>query len=165
MDNKRFVCDICGLVLSANAHLQRHISGMHLKEKNIKCEFCDFKCNQKQNLKKHSCYQKLTSSQNNGLCDYSIEYNIQQKLEKELNGIKGTCPFGRIDILTTDTIIEIKKWTEHKKAIGQILGYASYYPSYKKRIHFFGQKLNEQSMRGLRDVCKFYGIEITEEDY
>ena len=63
--------------------------------------------------------------------NYSIEYYIQSKLEKELKGYTQSCPFGRIDILTEHYIIEIKKWEEHKKEIGQILGYSVYYKNHQ----------------------------------
>jgi hypothetical protein len=60
-------------------------------------------------------------------------------MENELNGHKISCPFGRIDIMTADTIIEIKKWEDHKKGIGQILGYCSHVSSYKKEFIFVEQ--------------------------
>ena len=163
-ENQRdHICEYCGLVLSQRGHLRRHISNIHLKEKPFQCEYCDFTTNQKCNLKKHSCYQKASSKseKNNVVSLYSAEYNIQLRLEKELNGKKIVCPFGRIDIITIDTIIEIKKWEDHKKGIGQLLGYASYFPTYKKRLHFFGSKLNDNATKGLYDVCKFYDIMIT----
>ena len=163
--SKIIQCDKCLMKFSANNSLKRHIENIHLKEKNFKCEFCEFTCNHKPNLKKHSCYvtknmkiiTDLESSQ------YSIEYGISKRLELELNAKRVSCPFGRIDLMTTDTIIEIKKWDEHKKAIGQVIGYAIYYPFYKKRIHFFGSKPTISMEKALREVCSKLNIEITEE--
>ena len=157
-------CPECGLKILKN-NLSRHISNIHKNEKKHCCEYCDFKCNQPQNLKKHSCYIKKQTQikPDENLSKYSVEYNIQNRLEKELKGHKISCSFGRVDLITSDTIIEIKKWDDHKKAIGQILGYSVYFPKHKKRIHFFGSKPTDNQMKGITDVCKHFKIEITEE--
>ena len=164
--SQTFKCDKCNKNFSTNSNLERHILNIHNNEKNFKCEFCDFKCHQKLNLNKHSCYVKkanpLISSDIEG-SNYSIEYHIQSKLELELNGRPKTCPFGRIDVLTETEIIEIKKWEEHKKAIGQILGYSCYYPDHQKRIHFFGIKPNERQLNSIKEVCNKFNIIISEE--
>ena len=167
METKENKCHHCGLLCSNTNNLTRHISNIHLKEKNHKCDYCDFKTNQKPNLKKHSCYiVAATPPPAEGVETslYSIEYRIQNRLEQELKAKKITCPFGRIDLITEDTIIEIKKWSEHKKGLGQLLGYASYFPSYKKRLHFFGEKPTKKQMDSIIDVCTYYNIEITMEE-
>ena len=160
-------CDECKIFFSTKSNLQRHIAGMHKNDKPYKCEYCDFKCGQASNLKKHKCYILKASSHSleNGpiLSSYSIEYNIQTKLELELKGTKVVCDYGRVDLMTKDTIIEIKKWDEHKKAIGQILGYSVYFPLYKKRIHFFGQRPSDKVVKAIEEVCKHYKILITSE--
>ncbi len=80
-------CETCKMTFTLKSNLQRHISNIHLKEKNYKCEHCDFTCHHKPNLKKHSCYIKInppiTDSESS---QYSIEYGIQKRLEQELNG-------------------------------------------------------------------------------
>ena len=157
-------CETCQMKFNTKSNLQRHISNIHLKEKNFKCEHCEFICNVKSNLKKHSCYiKKVNPISDPDSSQYSIEYGIQRRLEQELNGNKISCPFGRVDLMTSDTIIEIKKWDEHKKAIGQIMGYSVYFPIYKKRIHFFGSKPTTTMEKAIRDVCQKFNIEITEE--
>ena len=156
-------CETCNMLFTVKSNLQRHISNIHLKEKNYKCEHCDFTCHHKPNLKKHSCYIKKKSITDPDSSQYSIEYGIQRRLEQELNGHRISCPFGRVGLMTTDTIIEIKKWEEHKKAIGQIMGYSVYFPIYKKRIHFFGTKPTTTMEKAIREVCQQFNIEITEE--
>ena len=94
---------------------------------------------------------------------YSMEYNIQTRMEKELNGHTVVCKYGRVDIITNDTIIEIKKWDDHKKGLGQILGYSFYFPLYKKRIHFFGKQPTQKQKESFLEVCAFYNVEVTEE--
>ena len=162
--SKTFQCDKCTMKFVNNCNLQRHIANIHLKEKNFKCELCEFTCNAKANLKKHSCYiKKENPITDQETSQYSVEYGISKRLEQELNANRISCPFGRIDLMTNDTIIEIKKWDEHKKAIGQIIGYSIYFPTYKKRIHFFGSKPTKPMEKSLREVCLKLDIEITEE--
>ena len=164
--DRKFKCNECNKLFSQNANLQRHISNIHNHDKKFQCEFCDFKCHQKLNLNKHSCYIKKATPQLNSDVEgssYSAEYYIQSKLENELNGCSKTCPFGRIDVLTSTEIIEIKKWEEHKKAIGQIMGYSCYYPDRQKRIHFFGVKPNERQLNAIHEVCSQLNILLTEE--
>ena len=159
-----FKCDQCNKMFPSNGNLKRHIENIHNKVKSHQCEFCDFKCNAKENLKKHSCYIKKAMPEvpieSSG---YSVEYFIQSKLEAELQGVSKTCPFGRIDILTDTCIIEIKKWDEHKKALGQILGYSVYYPDHQKRVHFFGPKPSERQLNAIKQVYQTFNIIITEE--
>jgi hypothetical protein len=70
----------------------------------------------------------------------SSEKKIQKKLASLLIGSSKEVPTpaGRIDILTSKEIIEIKEWQRWKEAVGQIICYGNYYPSHRKRIHFFG---------------------------
>ena len=70
----------------------------------------------------------------------TIKNHVENMLEKKLKGYTQSCPFDRIDIQTEHYIIEIKKWEEHKKAIGQILGYSVYYKNHQKRIDTFYEK-------------------------
>ena len=167
MEIEKTFCEECGMKFASKIHLKRHFSNIHLKEKNIKCEYCDYVCHRKDNLKHHSCYTKKRSNPNNKpLSSNSVECSIHTRLHNELNARHEiSCPFGRIDLMTTDTIIEIKNWIDHKKGIGQILGYATFFPSYKKRIHFFGTRPNLKIYEGILEVCKYYSIEMTEEDY
>lgn len=67
------------------------------------------------------------------------ERKIQLRLAKEMQGqIEVNTIVGNIDLLTDTEIIEIKRWSEWKTALGQILAYSRYYPDKTKRIHLFG---------------------------
>lgn len=52
--------------------------------------------------------------------------------------IEVNTPVGKIDILTDEEIIEVKRVSGWKSAVGQILTYGFYYPNHRKRIHLFG---------------------------
>ena len=54
---------------------------------------------------------------------------------------------GRIDILTTQEVIEVKEAIDWKSAIGQVLVYATYYPSHSPRIHLFSSSPIHSSFR------------------
>ena len=44
-------------------------------------------------------------------------------------------PAGRIDVLTNDEVIEVKRLERWRDGLGQIISYGSYFPGRKKRLH------------------------------
>lgn len=74
-----------------------------------------------------------------GLNGGTLEASVVKKLLATLQNAKTEvcCPVGRIDVLTDWEIIEVKKISEWKSAIGQVLVYSLYYPHHSKRIHLF----------------------------
>jgi hypothetical protein len=69
----------------------------------------------------------------------TTEKSIQNKLKDQLGGeTEVLTTDGRIDLLTSLEIIEIKHVKAWKSAIGQVLIYGNSYPSHSKRIHLFG---------------------------
>lgn len=71
----------------------------------------------------------------------STEAQIQAKLLSTIEGAKAevSTPYGRIDILSSTQIIEIKRADKWKDAIGQIQAYSTAYPHHKKVIYLFGK--------------------------
>lgn len=67
-------------------------------------------------------------------------------------------PAGRIDLLTDDTIIEIKVAKRWKEAIGQLLCYGQYYPQHKKSLYLFDH--DENNVKIIAEMCKLHGIEL-----
>ena len=64
---------------------------------------------------------------------------IQSRLiEKHGGESEVMCLAGRIDVLTSTELIEVKEVKAWKGAIGQVIIYGCYYPSHSKRIHLFG---------------------------
>jgi hypothetical protein len=68
------------------------------------------------------------------------EEKVKDRLCIALNGEQEVNTLaGRIDILTKTEVIEVKSFNGWKSAVGQVLVYGHYYPSHRKRIHFFGK--------------------------
>lgn len=66
--------------------------------------------------------------------------------------------FGRIDILTPTEVIEVKRATQWKQAIGQVEIYLQAYPNHRPRIHLFGKTKHKMMIQKL---CKNKGIRCT----
>lgn len=85
----------------------------------------------------------------------------RDRLAKQLNGqVEVSTPAGRIDILTDTEVIEIKRASGWKSAIGQIISYGKFYPHHRQRIHLFG-KLTESKLKAIEDICEAQNICLT----
>jgi hypothetical protein len=87
---------------------------------------------------------------------------IRDCLAEKLNGktevvIEG---IGRIDILTKKEIIEVKRVSGWKSAIGQVKSYGKYYPKHRLRVHLFGD-MTERRLKTIQEHCKDEGITLT----
>ena len=92
------------------------------------------------------------------------EFEIQQKLNKKLNGIcEVFTELGIIDILTDNKIIEIKDIKNWKSALGQILVYSEFYPDHKKCIHLYGIENNKKFLEKIKNIYLKYNVELTYE--
>lgn len=72
-----------------------------------------------------------------------------------------SCPAGRIDLLTHDQIIEVKRITDWKSALGQILVYSAYYPEHQKRIHLFGSEADREKLLDIELSCSAFDVLVT----
>ncbi|KAJ8908451.1 hypothetical protein NDN08_005160 [Rhodosorus marinus] len=52
-ERKRFECEICGSAFRSQAHLHRHLSGVHFREKKHVCDLCRTKFGQRSHLVAH----------------------------------------------------------------------------------------------------------------
>ena len=85
------------------------------------------------------------------------------KLHKKLGGVTEVCtPVGRIDILTSTEIIEVKDVKSWKSALGQIEVYSDYYPSHQKRLHLFGT-CHSSFLELIKQHCEKRSIKVTSE--
>ncbi|MCS7030812.1 MAG: hypothetical protein NZL92_04710 [Gloeomargarita sp. SKYG116] len=90
----------------------------------------------------------------------SPEAVIRDRLAQAIPGSQTEVPtpYGRIDILTPTEVIEVKRATQWKQAIGQVQIYAQAYPHHRLRIHLFGVVKNKTL---IRKVCREKGIRCT----
>lgn len=85
---------------------------------------------------------------------------IQQKLAYVLKGkCEVPCPLGRVDILTENSIIEVKHIRYAKHALGQINSYSIYFPSHKKKLYLFGYATQIRKW-DIELACKKYDVEV-----
>jgi hypothetical protein len=92
----------------------------------------------------------------------SIESKVRNNLQSQLGGlIEVTTPSGRIDLLTETEIIEVKNIKDWKAALDQILVYSAFYPNHKKRIHLFGENID--NLADLELSCLPFDVAVTGE--
>ena len=90
------------------------------------------------------------------------ESYYRDKLARSLNGQTAVVvPVGRIDILTSNQIIEVKHVKRWKSALGQIITYGVYYPHHQKRIHLFGVDHNNSQVILIKEQCQYQNIIAT----
>lgn len=93
------------------------------------------------------------------------ELAIQRRLEKQYGGGHKVIPLGIIDILTKDSLIEIKCWDDFLKGFGQLIAYGEYYPKHMKHIHFFGQPPSADKEVVIRTLFAKHAIKVTQEPW
>lgn len=85
---------------------------------------------------------------------------IQKKFHQKLGGkTEVRTPAGRIDLLTNDKIIEIKKVKDWKEAIGQIVVYGSFYRDHQKVVYLF-DKEEYSSFHIIKSACASSDITV-----
>lgn len=74
------------------------------------------------------------------VANLSDEKEVQEYLSSILQGRREVkIPAGKIDILTKNEIIEVKRFDNNwKHAIGQVMVYGNYFPNHRKRLHVIG---------------------------
>ena len=84
-------------------------------------------------------------------------------LARELGGVREVrTPAGNIDVLTPEQIIEVKALKYWKAALGQVLVYGHYYPTYQKRIHLYGD-VREPILKMIETHCELNRVVVTTE--
>ena len=91
----------------------------------------------------------------------SKEHLIRDKLAVIYNGeIEVECKYGRIDIVTSDKIIEIKKSRNWKQALGQILIYSSEYPDKMMCIYLFDTEELSTELSSIKIQYKKFNVHL-----
>jgi predicted DNA-binding transcriptional regulator AlpA len=95
----------------------------------------------------------------------NIEQKICRHLKDKLGGLtEVSTPAGRIDLLTDEEIIEIKRINDWKSALGQILVYSAFYPEHRKRIHLFGKCSELTKLPDIEAACLAFDVNVTAEE-
>jgi hypothetical protein len=69
--------------------------------------------------------------------------------------------YGRIDILTSEYIIEVKEYGKLHHALGQILAYSKEYPNHQKLVVCFGERLRtETDLSHWIDLYSDYAVQL-----
>lgn len=91
----------------------------------------------------------------------TYEWVVTRKLSKELGGkIEVGSRYGKIDILTDEAIIEVKRYKSWKHALGQILIYSIDYPNHKKMLYLYGtSKPRKSAWELICNACLKFGVE------
>lgn len=155
-----YTCPVCNKNFHSDHYLAHHQRTIHEGQKPFKCEFCQFKCSQRGNLRRHTCY--VRRGENNELC---YEKAVTQRLAARIGGKTEVCVGGtRIDILTDAQLIEVKLWKYFYKAIGQVLYYQQFKPNHALRIHFYGVKPPETQLNRILKTCRDNNILVSWEN-
>lgn len=86
-----------------------------------------------------------------------VQYSLWQRLGGQL---EVPCDAGRIDLLTEEEVIEVKRIKDWKSALGQVLSYAHYFPTHRPRIHLFGGE-NPADLSKIKQICTSHDIKVT----
>ncbi len=115
-----------------------------------KCEHCEFLSVERINLRYHRCYYRKNRCLK--------EKYYQRLMEMSTGGKSKKCLAGVVDIVTNNFIIEIKRWTSFKNAIGQILSYSIYHPNKNKCLYMFGKQPRFKELWEYKKICRAYDI-------
>lgn len=89
---------------------------------------------------------------------------VSDILASKLNGQREVkTKAGRIDVLTSKELIEVKRIERWRDAIGQLIAYGSYYPTHQLRLHLIG-KPTKQEEKIIVDACRKISAIVTAQD-
>ena len=97
----------------------------------------------------------------------TTEAQIRDLLAVEENGTtEVVCPTGRVDVVTATELIEVKKVSDYKHAVGQVLAYHNCdFPLFRgktPRVHLFLLgPLTTAKENLIRKTCAAVGVRVT----
>lgn len=106
--------------------------------------------------------QAKPKKRSGGLSDTdTYEWVITRKLKNEIGGeIEVGSKYGKIDLLTKDKIIEVKRYKSWKHALGQVLVYGIDYPNHKKVLYLYGKAKPRTAMWDLIcEACSKFNVD------
>jgi hypothetical protein len=102
----------------------------------------------------------LTSTPNEQQDEESV---VRRKLAIRENGEEEvSTTSGRVDIVTAEEIIEVKRGRKWKHALGQVLAYGIDMPLKRKRIHLFDAE--EELVKSAKRICTQFDVLVTYEN-
>jgi hypothetical protein len=90
---------------------------------------------------------------------YALKAALEDKLDDDVE-LEVKCDTGRIDVLTINSIWEVKHVKHWLSAIGQVLRYSNAYPNHKLGICLFGKGENKVYEKAF-EACQSRGIILT----
>lgn len=95
----------------------------------------------------------------------NVEQKVRDRLKDNLGGLaEVSTPAGRIDLLTDEEIIEVKRISDWKAALGQILVYSAFYPEQDARLHLFGRRGELTKVADIEAACLAFNVKVTAEE-
>lgn len=93
------------------------------------------------------------------------ERRIRDKLRADLGGdTEVACHHGRADLVTHDTVVEIKRVDKYLHALGQVLGYGRCMPEKRKRVHLFGDvEEDSEIVKRAKALVESFDVQCTYE--
>lgn len=156
-------CSLCGKNIPRESKYWRKCSSAD--EMSAECKLCRREKN-KQNAKKKlqnpkerkKAYSAVKKS-NEKWHSKTSEKDVVNELNLQLKGkTEVTNRFGRIDILTEDTIYEFKKYIFWKAALGQVMAYKLDYPDHNLCIVLFGKDIPKNAAHVIL-ACSEYDVD------
>ena len=130
----------------------------------VSCIVVDWRKTNPENEKKY--WQYLSEIKDSISSNNQDEKLVRDRLCKELGGeIEVKTGVGFIDILTSSELIEVKKSSKWKNALGQVLAYSSseeQFKDHKKRIHLF-EEVSDNDLEKIRQICDKFEVIVTKE--
>lgn len=84
--------------------------------------------------------------------------------EQYVDGFEVKCSYGRVDVLLTNWVVEIKELQQWKSGIGQLMVYGLCWPERGKWLHVYASHLPKRTwslMDDIEEVCETLGVRVT----
>ena len=92
----------------------------------------------------------------------NIELAIQDKMWEENRMLRLEVPtnVGRIDCLSNEELIEVKRASSWKHGLGQLMAYSHGYKNHKKILHLFDYQNRDKLLSTIVPICETLGVEV-----
>lgn len=99
---------------------------------------------------------------------YITEKHIQQRYKSScICATEVSTPVGKIDVLTSDELIEIKDAGMWKQGVGQLMAYSFFYPNHVRVLHLYRANClckahyrSNELRYAILKICNYYNIKV-----